>query len=154
MDFVKDLKGKIVAVCRSEKTGEKKEPCLSVLLVEDFGIAGDAHASEDSHRQVSLLAVESIEKMKNKGIEIGYGDFAENLAVAGLELHLFPPGTRLRVAGHAVLEVTQIGKVCHNKGCAIFRQVGTCIMPKEGIFSRVIVGGEVRAGDSIEVMKK
>lgn len=148
------LKGKIVAVCRSEKTGERKEPCPSVLFVKDFGIAGDAHASEDTHRQVSLLAVESIEKMKGKGLDIGYGDFAENLVVAGLELHLLPPGTRLCVAGSVVLEVTQIGKVCHNKGCAIFRQVGTCIMPKEGIFSRVIVGGEVRTGDSIEVMEK
>lgn len=147
-------KGKIVAVCRSEKTGERKEPCPSVLLMEDYGIAGDAHAGEDTHRQVSLLAVESIEKMKRKGIEIGYGDFAENLAVSGLKLHLLPPGTRLCVAGRVVLEVTQIGKACHNKGCSIFRQVGTCIMPKEGIFSRVIAGGEVKAGDSIEVMKK
>lgn len=148
------MEGKIVAVCRSDKTGERKEPCSSVTLVENFGIAGDAHAASESHRQVSLLAVASIEKMKDRGLDVGYGDFAENLAVEGLELHMLPPGTRLSVDGRVVLEVTQVGKVCHNRGCAIFRQVGTCIMPKEGIFTRVIAGGEVRAGDTVEVVKK
>jgi molybdopterin adenylyltransferase len=148
------MKGKIVAVCRSDRTGQRKEPCPSVMLVENLGIAGDAHAASESHRQVSLLAVASIDKMKDKGLEIAYGDFAENLAVEGIDLHLLPPGTRLCVDGRVVLEVTQIGKSCHNKGCAIFRQAGTCIMPKEGIFTRVIAGGEVRAGDTVEVVEK
>ncbi len=147
------LKGTIVAVCRSDKTGERKEPHPSVTLVADFGIDGDAHAGRESRRQVSLLAVKSIEAMKAKGLELGYGDFAENLAVAGIDLHMLPLRVRLRTRSGAVLEVTQIGKACHNKGCSIFRQVGTCIMPKEGIFSRVIIGGVVRTGDTIEVME-
>ena len=139
--------GRIIAVCVSGKKGEKKAPVPSVLLVPDHGVDRDAHAGP-GQRQVSLLAVESIAKMKAKGLSVGPGDFAENLTVEGIDLMLLRVGDRLR-SGEALLEITQIGKECHNR-CAIYYQAGDCVMPKEGVFARVIRGGTLRAGDPVE----
>lgn len=144
------MPGTVVAVCRSEKTGTKKEPCGEGIFIEDYGLEADAHATQGIARQVSLLAESSIEKMKGRGIELNYGDFAENLTISGMELFTIPVGTRLRVGGEVVLEISQIGKTCHS-GCAIFQAVGTCIMPKEGVFARVIRGGKIRTGDAVEI---
>ena len=139
---------RILAVCKSEEKGIKKESMMEGLLEEEFGLVGDAHADCCTHRQVSLLAIESINKMRGAGFDVGPGDFAENLTTEGVDLASLPVGTRLSIGQDAVLEVTQIGKECHT-GCAIFRQVGKCIMPKEGVFARVIHGGVVKAGDKL-----
>ena len=139
---------KILAVCKSKEKGTRKEPQMEGLLEEDFGLAGDAHADCCTHRQVSLLAVESIDKMRGAGFDVGPGDFAENLTTEGIDLASLPVGTRLSVGRDVILEITQIGKECHT-GCAIFRQVGKCIMPREGVFARVIHGGVVKAGDEL-----
>jgi len=144
---------RIAAVCRSDKKGISKTPVAEGFLREDYGLSGDAHASSDSHRQVSLLALESIQKMRDLGIELGAGGLAENLTVEGLDLVSLPIGTRLALAQGIILEVTQIGKECHT-ACAIRRQVGTCIMPTDGIFARVIKGGPVKAGDEIKVVEQ
>ena len=141
---------KIIAVCKSSEKGTRKEPGEQGILQEDYGLAGDAHAECYIHRQVSLLARESIAKMQERGFEVGPGDFAENLTTEGIDLTSLPIGTLMSVGEEAILEVTQIGKDCHTK-CAIFRQIGKCIMPKEGIFARVIRGGLVKSGDPIEV---
>lgn len=138
----------IVAVCLSEKKGQKKHPVPEAELKVGHGLLGDAHAGK-WHRQVSLLADESIAKMVALGLDVGPGDFAENLTISGLELFSLPVGTKLRI-GAALLEITQIGKVCHDR-CAIYQAVGDCVMPKEGIFTRVLAGGMVRPGDRIEV---
>jgi MOSC domain-containing protein YiiM len=143
-------KGKIIAVCRSDSKGTKKQNVARGVLKEDFGLIGDAHADSASHRQVSLLAIESIEKMRQLGLEVNPGDFAENLTTQGIDLLSLPLGTRLHIGDEVLLEITQIGKECHT-GCAIFQQVGKCIMPEEGVFARVIRGGEVKAGDEIRV---
>jgi len=119
------------------------------LLKEGFGLTGDAHADCCTHRQVSLLAIESIDKMRRGGFEVGPGDFAENLTTGGIPLSSLPVGTRLSIGEDIVLEITQIGKECH-AGCAIFRQVGKCIMPREGVFARVVRGGMVKTGDIIK----
>ena len=139
----------VVAVCVSEKKGERKTPVDSVELRENHGIIGDAHAG-DWHRQVSLLATESIDKMRALGLDVTSGDFAENITTSGIELVSLPIGTRLQV-GETLLEVTQIGKECHTR-CAIFYQAGDCVMPKEGIFARVITGGMIRPGDGVEMV--
>ena len=144
------MSGKIVAVCRSVKKGTVKENIERGKLVEGFGLEGDAHGG-DWHRQVSLLAEESIDKMRSKGFELKYGDFAENLTTKGIVLHQLPVGTQLKLGEKVVLEVTQIGKECHDD-CQIKQQIGSCIMPAEGIFARVIQGGLVKAGDQIEVL--
>jgi MOSC domain-containing protein YiiM len=143
---------RIIAVCKSERKGTKKEVVAEGVLEEDFGLVGDAHADCCSHRQVSLLAMESIDKMRRLGFEVGPGDFAENLTTEGLELASLPVGTRLAIRDGLLLEVTQIGKECH-RGCAIFQEIGKCIMPKEGIFTRVLRGGPVREGDEIRVQE-
>lgn len=140
----------IIAVCKSDEKGTKKEDVKEALLKDDFGLVGDAHADCCTHRQVSLLAVESIEKMRALGLELKPGDFAENLTTEGIELMSLPVGTRMSIGEQVVLEVTQIGKECH-AGCAIYQQVGKCIMPEEGVFTRVIRGGAVKTGDRIEV---
>jgi len=142
--------GKIIAVCKSDERGTKKEDIKEGILEVDFGLVGDAHADCRSHRQVSLLAAESIDKMRALGLELKPGDFAENLITEGIELMSLPVGTRMSVGEQVVLEVTQIGKECHAV-CAIFQQVGKCVMPEEGVFTRVIKGGTVKAGDRIEV---
>ena len=139
---------RILAVCKSEEKGIKKESVMEGLLEEEFGLVGDAHADCCTHRQVSLLAIESINKMRGAGFDVSPGDFAENLTTEGVDLASLPVGTRLSIGQDAILEVTQIGKECHT-GCAIFRQVGKCIMPKEGVFARVIHGGVVKAGDEL-----
>jgi MOSC domain-containing protein YiiM len=140
---------KIIAVCTSAAKGVKKEPVKEVQIRENYGVVGDAHASSETHRQVSLLAKESIDKMRGLGLEINLGDFAENLTCEGINLTVLPLGTKISVGCEVILEVTQIGKECHS-GCAIFRQVGKCIMPKEGVFTRVIRGGTIKAGDEIK----
>lgn len=139
---------RILAVCKSEEKGIKKESVMEGLLEKEFGLVGDAHADCCTHRQVSLLAIESIDKMRGAGFDVSPGDFAENLTTEGVDLASLPVGTRLSIGQDAILEVTQIGKECHT-GCAIFRQVGKCIMPKEGVFARVIHGGVVKAGDKL-----
>jgi MOSC domain-containing protein YiiM len=141
---------RIIAVCKSEKKGTKKKDVGEGLLKADFGLVGDAHADCCTHRQVSLLAVESIDKMRALGLDVNPGDFAENLTTEEIDLISLPVGTRIAVGKQIVLEITQIGKECH-AGCAIYRQVGKCIMPEEGVFARVIRGGPVRAGDQIKV---
>lgn len=142
----------IVAVCRSKHKGSKKEPAESVILKEEHGVLDDAHADCCTHRQVSLLAQESIDKMVEAGLRVGPGDFAENLTTRSISLVSLPVGTRLAVGDKALLEVTQIGKECHTP-CAIFKQVGWCIMPKEGIFARVLCSGLVKPGDRIEAVE-
>ncbi len=140
----------ITAVCISQKKGQKKKNVGKGILVENHGLEGDAHAGE-WHRQVSLLAEESIRKMKEKGLEVGPGDFAENITTRGIELTELPIGTKLKLGG-ALVEVTQIGKECHDR-CAIYHRVGDCVMPREGIFVRVLKGGPVSIGDKIEVIE-
>jgi len=137
----------VKAVCVSEKTGQKKVPVDSIELKEDHGIAGDAHAG--TGRQVSLLDFASMERMKEKLASIGPGSFAENIAVEGLNALGLAVGDTLKVGGKAVLQITQIGKTCH-QGCEIRRIVGDCIMPKEGLFAKVVTGGTVRPGDILE----
>jgi MOSC domain-containing protein YiiM len=140
---------KIIAVCTSEKKGTKKEAVKEGFLKEGFGLIDDAHADYYTHRQVSLLAIESINKMRSQGFDVGPGDFAENLTCEGIGMLSLPVGTRILIGKEVILEVTQIGKECHS-GCAIYRQIGKCVMPKEGVFARVISGGPVRAGDAIK----
>ncbi|MDD5094229.1 MAG: MOSC domain-containing protein [Dehalococcoidia bacterium] len=139
---------RIIAVCRSNTKGVPKEP-ISQGVIELGGLQGDAHADCSTHRQVSLLAIESIEKMRKLGMDLKPGDFAENLTTEGINLAALAPGTRITVGKEVVLEITQIGKECHS-GCAIMKQIGKCIMPKEGVFARVITEGIVKAGDAIE----
>ncbi len=141
--------GRIVAVCTSTEKGVPKENVHRALLLPEWGLEGDAHAGT-WHRQVSLLAMESIEKMRRRGLALEPGDFAENITTEGIELVRLPVGTRLKAGDDVILEVTQIGKKCHT-GCAIFQKVGQCIMPLEGIFARVIRGGILREGDPISV---
>jgi len=139
-----------VSVNISADKGERKHPVPSVELRPGHGIVGDGHAG-DWHRQVSLLALESIDKMRGAGLDVGPGDFAENITTQGLELPVLPVGTRLQVGG-ALVEVTQIGKQCHSR-CHIFEAAGDCVMPKEGIFAVVIDGGSITAGDQVEVIQ-
>ncbi len=141
------MSAKIIAVCRSANKGEKKKNIGQGFLKAEHGLVEDAHTGE-WHRQVSLLALESIKKMQEMGLDVGPGDFAENLTTEGIDLVNLPIGTRLQ-AGESILEVTQIGKECHNR-CAIYYQAGDCIMPKEGIFARVIASGAIRVGDAVE----
>lgn len=136
----------VVAVCISEKKGERKKPVSSVELRVDHGIVGDAHAG-DWHRQVSLLAQESIDKMRALGLDVTTGDFAENITTSGIDLVSLPVGSQLRI-GDCLFEVTQIGKECHTR-CTIFHQAGDCVMPKEGIFAKVISPGVIKPGDII-----
>jgi MOSC domain-containing protein YiiM len=142
-------RGKVIAVCTSEKKGTRKRNVERARLQPEWGIVGDAHAA-NWHRQVSLLAWESIEKMRALGLNVNVGSFAENITTEGLNLVEIPVGTRLRL-GEALVEVTQIGKVCHER-CAIYYQAGDCVMPREGIFVQVQEGGQVAVGDSVEVL--
>ena len=142
--------GKIIDVCLSEKKGVQKKRIDEGILIEEFGLQGDAHAGK-WHRQVSLLALEKIEDFRNKGGNVDFGAFGENLVIEGFELNKLPVGQRLTVGDDVLLEVTQIGKECHDK-CAIYYQVGECIMPKNGIFTRVLKGGKVKVGDKCELV--
>jgi MOSC domain-containing protein YiiM len=144
---------KILAVCQSKEKGTTKKVIESGLFKEGFGLIDDAHANVSSHRQVSLLAIESIQKMRDMGFNVGPGDFAENLTTEAINLVSLPIGTHVAVGDEIVLEISQIGKECHT-GCAIMKQTGKCIMPKEGVFAKVIRGGVAKAGDNIEVVNK
>ena len=136
--------GKVLAVCISEKKGTQKKNVGSAVFVEDWGLEGDAHAGK-WHRQVSLLSHDKIEAFRAKGAEVTDGAFGENLVVTNLDFRSFPVGTRL-ICRDVILEMTQIGKECHH-GCLIFQKMGECIMPREGVFAKVIRGGEIKIGD-------
>ena len=148
---MKTLSKEIIAVCTSKSKGQRKTDVGQGELLKGFGLVGDAHGG-DWHRQVSLLAIESIDKMRAAGLDVGPGDFAENLTTRGIELHSLPIGTRFRVGASVLLEMTQIGKECHDR-CAIYHQAGDCVMPKEGVFAIVIEGGLVKTGDAVEILE-
>jgi len=141
--------GQVLAVCMSEKKGTRKQEVGQAELRPNWGMVGDAHAAP-WHRQVSLLAWESIEKMRTLGLNVKAGSFAENITTTGLSLVDLPVGTRLQL-GEALAQVTQIGKVCHDR-CAIYYQAGDCVMPREGIFVEVLEGGTVQVGDAVQVL--
>lgn len=145
------MHGKIVSVNISGKKGVRKKPVKEVFLKAEYGIEGDAHASSAWHRQVSLLALESIKKMRDKGLDVKPGDFAENITTEGIDLPGLPVGTRLTIGENIRVEVSQIGKECLTR-CAIYYQAGDCVMPKEGIFVKVLTGGIVKEGDRIAVI--
>lgn len=142
------MTGKIVSLNISDKKGVRKKPVKEVSVKTGFGIEGDAHASSSWHRQVSLLAIESIKKMQDKGFDVKPGDFAENITTEGIDLLVLPIGTQLTIGEGIKVEVSQIGKECHTR-CAIYYQAGDCVMPKEGIFVKVLNGGIVKEGDRI-----
>ena len=142
-------KGKVLAVNISEKKGTRKKDVRSCAIMKGFGLKDDAHGGP-WHRQVSLLANESIEKMKALGLDVGFGDFAENITTQGIDLVHLPVGTPIRIGDTVILRVTQIGKVCHER-CAIYYQAGDCVMPKEGIFAEVLTEGNVTVGDEIVI---
>ncbi|MEK6645689.1 MAG: MOSC domain-containing protein [Candidatus Firestonebacteria bacterium] len=142
--------GSIIAISISKNKGEKKQNIPFACLKENFGIVGDAH-SGDWHRQISLLAQESINKIIEKGLQVKPGDFAENITTEWINLKDLLIGTKIQIGENILLEVTQIGKVCHSH-CAIYYAVGDCVMPKEGIFAKVLQGGEIKTGDKISVL--
>ena len=144
---------KIVAVCSSEEKSTRKKSVSEGLLREDYGLVGDAHADCCTHRQVSLLAQESIDRMLSLGVKVGPGDFAENITTEGIDLVSLSIRTRISIGKDVLLEVTQIGKECHTP-CAIYRQAGVCVMPTEGIFTRVICGGVIMVGDQLIVYQE
>lgn len=143
---------KIVAVCISEKKGTQKHNVGSCKLIEHFGLEGDAHAGK-WHRQVSLLARESADIMRQKGVNIKDGDFGENIVTEGIELKSLPVGTILKIGNNIIMKVTQIGKLCHDR-CAIYYKAGDCIMPREGIFAEIIKGGTIKTGNEITILEK
>ena len=143
--------GKVLAVCISEKKGTQKKNVGSARFVEDWGIQGDAHAGK-WHRQVSLLSYDRIEEFRARGAKVEDGAFGENLVVEGIDFKTLPIGTKF-VCNDVVLELTQIGKECH-QGCAIFQQMGDCIMPREGVFTKVLHGGIIKEGDMLEIMEE
>jgi len=144
--------GKVVAVCISEKKGTQKRDVGMCKLIENFGLEGDAHAGK-WHRQVSLLARESADIMRKKGVNIKDGDFGENIVTEGIELKSLPVGTILKIDKNIIMRVTQIGKVCHDR-CAIYYAAGDCIMPREGVFAEILTGGTIKAGDEIVILEK
>jgi MOSC domain-containing protein YiiM len=145
------IKGRIKAISISKERGTRKENIPSAELKAGWGIAGDAHAGA-WHRQISLLAEESIEKMRAKLTSVKPGDFAENITTIGIDLQSLQMGSKLRLGSSAEVEVTQFGKKCHSR-CEIFQQVGDCIMPREGVFARITRSGRIKVGDPIEVLK-
>ncbi|MDX2445940.1 MAG: MOSC domain-containing protein [Desulfobacterales bacterium] len=145
-----NLETKIVSIAISKKKGTPKVQVRKASLLEDHGLKGDAHAGP-WHRQVSFLAAESIEKARKKGLDVGFGDFAENIATSGIDWLDIPIGTRVTLGDSALVEITQKGKECHKK-CAIYYMAGDCIMPREGIFGRVIQGGEIRCGAPVRIL--
>lgn len=140
--------GKVIAVCTSPAKGTQKTNVGEGIFIEDFGIQGDAHAGK-WHRQVSLLSYDKIEEFRERGAEVEDGAFGENLVVEGIDFRTLPVGTRL-YCGDVILEMTQIGKECHH-GCAIYQKMGDCIMPREGVFARVIRGGTIKTGDEMRI---
>ncbi|MCG8401806.1 MAG: MOSC domain-containing protein [Firmicutes bacterium] len=143
--------GYIVAVCTSPQKGMRKKNAGAGRLVNEHGLEGDAHAG-DWHRQVSLLALESVQKMRDAGLDVNPGDFAENITTVGVDLISLPLGAKMALGPEALGEVTQIGKECHTR-CAIYHQAGDCVMPREGIFIKVINGGAVKVGDEVRVLE-
>jgi MOSC domain-containing protein YiiM len=144
------MNGKVVSINISNSKGIRKRPISEAEIVTNFGIKGDAHASQAWHRQISLLALESIKKMQTLGLNVNPGDFAENITTEGIDLLGLPVGTQLSI-GDAEVEVSQIGKECHTR-CSIYYQAGDCVMPKEGIFAKVIKGGRIKQGDAIRIL--
>ena len=140
--------GTVIAVCASPSKGTQKTNVNEAVFIEDYGIEGDAHAGK-WHRQVSLLSYDKIQAFRETGAEVEDGAFGENLVVEGIDFRTLPVGTRL-ICGDVVLEMTQIGKECHH-GCAIFQKMGECIMPREGVFAKVVRGGIIRSGDEMKV---
>ncbi len=140
---------KIESISISKKKGTRKDQVASATLVADHGVKGDAHAGP-WHRQISFLSSENIEKTRNQGLDVGFGDFAENIATSGIDWKSIPVGTRIKLGQTAVVEITQIGKECHKK-CAIYYQAGDCIMPSEGVFGRILEGGEINCGDTVSI---
>lgn len=145
----KHTMGYIRGICISEKRGTQKTPILEAELKEDWGIVGDAHAG-NWHRQVSLLSMEKIEEFKARGVSVEPGAFGENIIAEGYDLKMLPIGTRFVTGSGSVLELTQIGKQCHSH-CEIYKVVGDCIMPREGVFTRVLRGGKIKVGDTITI---
>jgi len=143
---------KIESIAISKKKGTRKTRVEEAVLIAGHGLEGDAHAG-DWHRQVSFLSSESIGKARERGLDVTFGDFAENIATSGIDWLNIPIGTRLTIGDSVLVEITQIGKECHNK-CAIYYMAGDCIMPREGIFARVLEGGKVRAGDPVRIMNQ
>ena len=144
-------KGRIKAISISTQKGTKKTNVPQAEVKIDLGIEGDAHASSEWHRQVSLLGTESIKKIQDKGVDVGPGDFAENITTEGVTLYTLPIGTKMTIGQDIELEVSQIGKLCHDR-CAIYEQAGDCVMPREGIFVKVIKGGIIKTGDEIKIL--
>jgi MOSC domain-containing protein YiiM len=142
---------KIIAVSTSPLTGTKKTNIIQGVLIENFGLLGDAHADKEAQRQLSLLAVESIQKMRNLGLKVNPGDFAENITTEGIVLKDLYVGNKIFIGNSSILEVTQIGKECYSP-CEIGKSVGNCIMPTEGIFCRVLEGGKIKVGDELRVV--
>jgi MOSC domain-containing protein YiiM len=140
---------KIVSIATSRKKGTQKVTVDEALLIKEHGLEGDAHAGT-WHRQVSFLASEEIDKAREKGLEVTFGDFAENIATIGVDWKRIPVGSRIRLGQNALVEITQIGKECHNR-CAIYYKAGDCIMPREGVFGRVLEEGKIRCGDPIRI---
>ena len=138
---------KIVSIAISRKKGTRKTQIENAELIKDFGLKGDAHAGK-WHSQVSFLASESIDKVKKKGLDVNFGDFAENIATTGIDWKNIPIGTKFKLGDSAEVEISQIGKECHNK-CAIYYKAGDCIMPREGVFARVLSGGNIQCGDAV-----
>lgn len=147
------MEGIVKAVCISKEKGTKKENIKKAELIKNYGIKSDAHAGK-WHRQISLLGEESIDKIKDMGldIELNYGDFAENINTEGIKLYKLSVNTTMRIGKDVKLKVTQIGKECHH-GCDILKQIGNCIMPEEGIFAKVLKGGYIKEGDLIKIDK-
>ena len=141
---------KIISLAISKKKGTRKQVINKALLVKNHGIKGDAHAGA-WHRQVSFLSSESIEEARRRGLDVSFGDFAENIATEGIDWKTMPIGTRIKLGDSASVEITQIGKECHNK-CAIYYKAGDCIMPNEGVFAKVLKGGTIRCGDKVEIL--
>lgn len=144
------MTARVISINISDKKGVRKKTVDEAVLKENYGIEGDAHASGKWHRQISLLALESIKKMQDKGLNVNSGDFAENITTEGVELLSLPVGTRITIGKDIEVEISQIGKICHTR-CAIYTQAGDCVMPKEGIFAKVIKGGVIKKGDKIAV---
>ncbi len=142
---------KIVSIAISKRKGTRKILIEEAFLIQDHGLEGDAHAGP-WHRQVSFLAAESINKARKEGLDVTFGDFAENIATSGIDWQNVPIGTRVELGDSALLEITQIGKECHSR-CAIYYLAGDCIMPREGIFARVLKGGNIRCGDTIRIVR-
>ena len=140
--------GTVIAVCISAEKGTAKQDAGQAELIVQHGLKGDAHAG-DWHRQVSLLSLQKIETFRSKGADVDYGAFGENIVVDGIDFAKLPVGTKFR-CGVVLLEMTQIGKECHNH-CAIYKSMGDCIMPREGVFARVLEGGIIKKGDQIIV---